>query len=46
MAADLRGRSKDQLRRLQIVFQLADTALNPARPVGDISAVRSPSTTA
>ena len=36
MAADLRGRTKDQLRRLQIVFQLADTALNPARPVGDI----------
>jgi peptide/nickel transport system ATP-binding protein len=36
MAADLRGRSKDQLRRLQIVFQLADTALNPARSVGDI----------
>jgi peptide/nickel transport system ATP-binding protein len=36
MAAGLRGRTKDQLRRLQIVFQLADTALNPARPVGDI----------
>ncbi|MFO1207943.1 MAG: ABC transporter ATP-binding protein [Amaricoccus sp.] len=30
------ARSKDQLRRVQIVFQLADTALNPARPVGDI----------
>jgi len=29
-------RSKDQLRRVQIVFQLADTALNPARSVGDI----------
>lgn len=29
-------RSKEDLRRLQIVFQLADTALNPARPVGDI----------
>ena len=25
-----RGRSKDQLRRMQIVFQIADTALNPA----------------
>ena len=36
MAADLRGRTKDQLRRLQIVFQFAHTALNPARPVGDI----------
>ena len=31
-----RRRSKDELRRLQIVFQLADTALNPARSVGDI----------
>ena len=29
-------RSKEDLRRLQIVFQLADTALNPSRPVGDI----------
>ncbi|MFN4060369.1 MAG: ABC transporter ATP-binding protein [Paracoccus hibiscisoli] len=31
-----RTRSKEDLRRLQIVFQLADTALNPAQPVGDI----------
>jgi peptide/nickel transport system ATP-binding protein len=29
-------RSKEELRRLQIVFQLADTALNPQRAVGDI----------
>lgn len=29
-------RDKEQLRRLQIVFQLADTALNPARSVGEI----------
>lgn len=29
-------RDKEQLRRLQIVFQLADTALNPSRSVGDI----------
>ncbi|MTH78442.1 ABC transporter ATP-binding protein [Paracoccus aestuariivivens] len=29
-------RSKEDLRRLQIVFQLADTALNPARSIGDI----------
>ena len=36
LAGDARQRSKDELRRLQIVFQLADTALNPARPVGDI----------
>lgn len=33
---DARRRTKEQLRRLQIVFQLADTALNPARSVGDI----------
>jgi peptide/nickel transport system ATP-binding protein len=31
-----RDRDKDQLRRMQIVFQLADTALNPSRSVGDI----------
>ncbi len=30
------GRSKDQLRRIQIVFQMADTALNPRVTVGDI----------
>ncbi len=32
----VRERSKDDLRRMQIVFQLADTALNPSRSVGDI----------
>ena len=31
-----RNRSREQLRRLQIVFQSADTALNPARPIGEI----------
>ncbi|MFT4014754.1 MAG: ABC transporter ATP-binding protein [Paracoccus sp. (in: a-proteobacteria)] len=36
LEGEARQRSKDQLRRLQIVFQLADTALNPARSVGDI----------
>lgn len=35
---DLAHRSKDQLRRAQIVFQLADTALNPAQSVGAILA--------
>lgn len=30
------ARSKEDLRRLQIVFQLADTALNPQRSIGDI----------
>ncbi|UPK05792.1 ABC transporter ATP-binding protein [Bradyrhizobium sp. 170] len=29
-------RTRDQLRRIQIVFQMADTALNPARPIGRI----------
>ncbi|MFC0218976.1 peptide/nickel transport system ATP-binding protein [Pseudochelatococcus lubricantis] len=29
-------RSKEELRHVQIVFQLADTALNPARSVSDI----------
>lgn len=35
---DLHKRSKAQLRRCQIVFQLADTALNPAQTVGSIIA--------
>ncbi|MDX8497888.1 ABC transporter ATP-binding protein [Mesorhizobium sp. VK4C] len=30
------NRSRDQLREMQIVFQYADTALNPAKPVEDI----------
>ncbi|RYE62638.1 MAG: ABC transporter ATP-binding protein, partial [Oxalobacteraceae bacterium] len=30
------ARSKDELRKMQIVFQLADTALNPAQTVGNI----------
>lgn len=30
------ARTRDQLRRIQIVFQMADTALNPARPIGRI----------
>lgn len=36
LSPDLKDRSKDQLRRLQIVFQLADTALNPAQPIDSI----------
>jgi peptide/nickel transport system ATP-binding protein len=36
MARGVSGRTKDEFRRLQIVFQLADTALNPRRSVGDI----------
>ncbi|WP_138470685.1 ABC transporter ATP-binding protein [Poseidonocella sp. HB161398] len=36
MRPDLRNRSKEELRRAQIVFQLADTALNPAHSIGAI----------
>ncbi|MGK9168403.1 ABC transporter ATP-binding protein [Inquilinus limosus] len=38
LPATLGGRSRDQLRRVQIVFQNADTALNPARTVEQIIA--------
>ena len=34
--ADARRRTGDQLRRMQIVFQYADTALNPSKPIEDI----------
>jgi len=34
----LGGRSRDQFRRVQLVFQNADTALNPAHKVGEILA--------
>ena len=34
----LQRRSKEQLRRIQIVFQMADTALNPAHSVARIPA--------
>jgi peptide/nickel transport system ATP-binding protein len=36
LAPALADRSKDQLRRAQIVFQLADTALNPAHSIEKI----------
>ncbi|MQQ10303.1 nickel ABC transporter ATP-binding protein NikE [Epibacterium sp. SM1979] len=36
LSPDLKDRSKDQLRRTQIVFQLADTALNPSQPIESI----------
>jgi peptide/nickel transport system ATP-binding protein len=32
----LKDRSKDQLRRLQMIYQMPDTALNPRRRVRDI----------
>jgi peptide/nickel transport system ATP-binding protein len=33
---DARGRTRNQLREIQIVFQHADTALNPAKSIEDI----------
>jgi len=36
LAPAAKARTRDQLRELQIVFQYADTALNPAKSVGDI----------
>ncbi|MCF3643326.1 ABC transporter ATP-binding protein [Rhizobium sp. TRM95111] len=36
LARSARQRSRDQLRELQIVFQYADTALNPAKSIEDI----------
>ena len=36
LAPDLRRRTRDELRDIQIVFQSADTALNPGQSVGEI----------
>ncbi len=36
LSPTIAGRSRDQLRRVQLVFQMADTALNPARTVAQI----------
>ncbi|MEM1300838.1 MAG: ABC transporter ATP-binding protein, partial [Pseudomonadota bacterium] len=33
---DLRQRTRDELRRVQFVFQMADTALNPRQTIGEI----------
>jgi len=38
MPIDYRRRSKDQLRQVQMIYQMADTALNPRMSVGDIIA--------
>lgn len=38
MPADYRKRSKDQLRQVQMIYQMADTALNPRMSIGDIIA--------
>ncbi|WP_407310055.1 ABC transporter ATP-binding protein [Pseudomonas sp. nanlin1] len=36
LSGDLAGRSQDQFRRIQMVFQNADTALNPVHSVANI----------
>ena len=33
---ELKGRSKDQLRRIQMIYQMADTAMNPRHTMRDI----------
>ncbi|MBX2885724.1 MAG: ABC transporter ATP-binding protein [Granulosicoccus sp.] len=36
LEGDLHDRSRDELRKVQFVFQMADTALNPKQQIGDI----------
>lgn len=36
LAPALAGRTREELRRIQIVFQMADTALNPRQRIGDV----------
>ncbi|MGB4825907.1 MAG: ABC transporter ATP-binding protein [Paracoccaceae bacterium] len=36
LSADLKGRSKDDLREIQMIYQMADTAMNPRQTVGTI----------
>ncbi len=36
LPADYRKRNKDQLRQAQMIYQMADTALNPKQRIGDI----------
>ncbi len=36
LSADLAGRSKDDLRELQMIYQMADVAMNPRHTVGTI----------
>ena len=38
LPADYRKRTKDQLRQIQMIYQMADTALNPRMSVGQIIA--------
>jgi peptide/nickel transport system ATP-binding protein len=36
LSGDLKGRSKDDLREIQMIYQMADTAMNPRQTVGTI----------
>lgn len=36
LSADLAGRTKDDLRQIQMIYQMADTAMNPRQTVGTI----------
>jgi peptide/nickel transport system ATP-binding protein len=36
LPANYRARSKDQLRQVQMIYQMADTALNPRHRIGEI----------
>ena len=36
LPAELKKRSKDQLRRIQMIYQMADTAMNPRQTVAEI----------
>ena len=36
LPADYRSRSRDQLQQIQMIYQMADTALNPRKKIGEI----------
>lgn len=36
LPGDYRRRTKDQMRRVQMIYQMADTALNPRKSIGEI----------
>ena len=36
LSNELKGRSRDELRRIQMIYQMADTAMNPRQTVGEI----------
>ena len=36
LASDYRARSRDELRSVQLIYQMADTALNPRKTVGEL----------